>query len=79
MLCTKPQGHWPFGSGEECFWRFFIIYGRGGHLSHVPPTHGGSTCNLTSTGPGVLEKKIFENDGRTTDGRRSMPILSAHQ
>ena len=29
MLHTKPQGHWPFGSGED-FWRVFIIYGRGG-------------------------------------------------
>ena len=23
MLHTKPQGHWPFGSGEEDFWRVF--------------------------------------------------------
>ena len=29
MLYTKPQGHWPFGSGG------FIIYGCGGHLGHV--------------------------------------------
>ena len=26
MLHTKPQGHWPFGSGEEDFWRVFTIY-----------------------------------------------------
>ena len=35
MLHTKPQGHWPFGSGEEDFWRVFIIYGHGGHLGHL--------------------------------------------
>ena len=35
MLYTKPQGHWPFGSGEEDFWKIFTIYGRGGHLGHV--------------------------------------------
>ena len=75
MLHTKPQGHWPFGSGEEDFWRVFTIYGRGGHLGHVtqtpeqtfvPPTHGGSKWNLASIGPAVLEK-IFENEngGRT--------------
>ena len=35
MLHTKAQGHWPFGSGEEDFWKVFTIYGRGGHLGHV--------------------------------------------
>ena len=75
MLHTKPQGHWPFGSGEEDFW---TIYGRGGQLGHVtqtlqtnfvPLTHGGSTWNLASIGPAVLEKKIFENgEQRTDDG-----------
>ena len=38
MLHTKPQGHWPFGSGEEDFWRVFTIYGRGGHFFHVTQT-----------------------------------------
>ena len=37
MLHTKPQGHWPFGSGED-FRRVFTIYGRGGHLGHVTQT-----------------------------------------
>ena len=37
MLHTKPQGHWPFGSGED-FLRVFTIYGRGGHLGHVTQT-----------------------------------------
>ena len=37
MLHTKPQGHWPFGSGED-FWRVFTIYGCGGHLGHVTQT-----------------------------------------
>ena len=36
-LHTKPQGHWPFGSGED-FLRVFTIYGRGGHLGHVTQT-----------------------------------------
>ena len=76
MLQTKPQGHWPFGSGEEDFWRVFIIYGHGGHLGHVtqpceqtfvPPSHWGSIWKLALTGPAVLEK-IFENGGRTDDG-----------
>ena len=35
MLHTKPQGHWPFGSGEEDFLRVFTIYGCGGHLGQV--------------------------------------------
>ena len=34
VLHTKPQGHWPFGSGED-FWRVFTIYGCGGYLGHV--------------------------------------------
>ena len=38
MLHTKPQGHWPFGSGEESFKRVFTIYGRGGHLRQVTQT-----------------------------------------
>ena len=38
MLHTKAQGHWPFGSGEEDFWRVFTIYGHGGHLRHVTQT-----------------------------------------
>ena len=33
----------------------------------VPPTHEGSTWNLASIGPTVLEKKIFENGGWTDD------------
>ena len=37
MLYTKPQGHWPFASGEG-FWSVFTIYGRGGHLGHVTQT-----------------------------------------
>ena len=38
MLHTKPQSHWPFGSGEKEFLRVFTIYGRGGHLGHVTQT-----------------------------------------
>ena len=35
MLHTKFQGHRPFGSGEEEFFKVFTIYGHGGHLDHV--------------------------------------------
>ena len=34
MLNTKFQGHRPFGSGEEDFFKVFTIYGHGGHLGH---------------------------------------------
>ena len=76
MLHTERQGHWPFRSGEEDFWRVFTIYMRGGHLGHVTntpqtnflPSHWGSIWNLALIGPAVLEK-IFENGGRT-DRRR---------
>ena len=35
MVHTNFQGHWPFGSGEEDFFKVFTIYGRGGHHGHV--------------------------------------------
>ena len=35
MLHTKFQGHRPFGSGEEDFFKIFTIYGHGGLLDHV--------------------------------------------
>ena len=38
MLHYKFHGNWPAGSGEEDFYRVFIIYGRGGHLGHVTRT-----------------------------------------
>ena len=37
----------------------------------VPPSHWGLIWNLALIGPAVLEKKIFENGGRTTDGHRT--------
>ena len=79
ILHTKPQGHWHFGSGEENLLRVFTIYGRGGHLGHVTQTseqtfillsHWGSIWNLALVGQVILEKKIFENGGQQTDGRR---------
>ena len=45
MLHTKPQGHWPFGSGEKDFWRVFTIYGHGGHLGHVTQTPRTNFCS----------------------------------
>ena len=38
MLHTKPQGHWPFGSGEEDFLSGFTIYRHCGHFGHVTQT-----------------------------------------
>ena len=46
MLPAKPQGHWPFGSGEEDFRKVFTIYGRGGHLGHVTQTLRTKFCSL---------------------------------
>ena len=81
MLHTKPQGHWPFGSREEDFWRVFIIYGCGGHSGHVTQT---SQINFRSPIPlrlhmkfgfdwpsGFGEKDLWKvwTDGRRTDGR----------
>ena len=45
MLSIKPQGHWPFGSGEEDFWKIFTIYGRCGHLGHVIQTPQINFCS----------------------------------
>ena len=82
MLHTKPQGHWPFGSGEEDFWRVFTIYGSGGHLGHVTQI---PRINFRSPIPlrlpmkfcfdrpsGYGEKDLWKwwtTDGRTDDGR----------
>ena len=38
ILHTKPQGYWPFGSGEEDCWRVLTIYGHGAHVGHVTQT-----------------------------------------
>ena len=35
MLHAKFQDHRTCGSGEEDFFKGFIIYGRGSHLGHV--------------------------------------------
>ena len=48
VLHTKPQGHWPFGSGDDV-WMLFTKYGHGGHLGHVnqtPQTNVGSPIPL---------------------------------
>ena len=36
MLHTKFRANRPAGSAEEDFLSVFTIYGRGGHLGHVP-------------------------------------------
>ena len=35
MLHTEFQGHRSIASGEEDFYKFFTIYGHGGHVGHV--------------------------------------------
>ena len=35
MLHAKFQDHRTSGSGEEYFFKFFTMYGHGGHLGHV--------------------------------------------
>ena len=52
-----------------------VMWPRPREQTFVPPSHWGSMWNLASIGPAVLEKKIFENGGRTTDGRQTMAIL----
>ena len=46
-----------------------VMWPRPREQTFVPPSHWGSTWNLASTGPAVLEKKIFENGGRTDNDR----------
>ena len=38
MLHAKFQDHRTSGSGIEDFFKFFTIYGHGGHLGHVTGT-----------------------------------------
>ena len=88
MLHTMTQGHWPFGSGEEDFWRVFttymgvaailVMWPRPREQTFIPPSHWGAIWNLASIGPAVLEKKIFENGGRT-DGRRTTTDANGRQ
>ena len=54
MLYTKPQGHWPFGSGED-FLKGFTIYGCGDHLGHVTQT---SQTNFRFPEPWRLHMKF---------------------
>ena len=70
MRHTKFQGHRPFGSGEEDFFRFLLYMGMAAILlkwpgpveqTFVPAPHGGSIWNLTLIGPVVFEEKMFEN------------------
>ena len=44
-----------------------VMWPRPREQTFVPPSHWGSIWNLASIGPAVLEKKKFENGGRTED------------
>ena len=60
VLHTKFQGLHPFVRREN-FQRFFIIYGHGqNHMNKLSFPHptGGSTCNLVSISPAILEEEI---------------------
>ena len=59
MLHAKFQNHRTSCFGEENFGSFFIIYGRGGHLSHVTLT---IYINFQSHFPRIIHKKLFGID-----------------
>ena len=72
LLHTKPQSHWPFGSGED-FWRVFTIYGRSGHIGHVTQT---PRTNFRSPDPWRLHTKFgfdwssgFGEEDQNPEGR----------
>ena len=77
MMDTKIQGHWPFGSGEEDFFRFLpyiamvailVMWPRPFEQTFVSPSHRSSIWNLTLIGPMVPEEKMLKECGqrRTT-------------
>ena len=45
-----------------------IKWPRAHEQTFFPPSHWGSTWNLASTDPAVLEKKTFQNGGRMDNG-----------
>ena len=51
-----------------------LVMWPGPHMqTFVPPSHGGSTWNLTSIGPVVPEKKTFENEHTTHRQTTALP------
>ena len=73
MMHIKIQGHWPFGSREEDFFRFLPYMAMAAILvmwpgpfeqTFVPPSHRSSIWNLTLIGPVVSEEKMFKECGR---------------
>ena len=86
MMHTKIQGHWPFGSREEDFFRFLpymamatimVMWPGSFEQTFVPPSHRSSIWNWTLTGPVVSEEKMFKECGwrRTTSYDGGLPIL----
>ena len=86
MLQTKFRENQPAGSGEEDFEGFLPCMGVAAILTKMPQTNLRSPnprrlqINLGLIGQAVYEKKMFEivydnEDGRTTDGHRTMSIL----
>ena len=95
MMHTKIQGHWPFGSGEEDFFRLLPYMTMAAILdmwpwpfeqTFIPPSHRSSIWYLTLIGPVVSEEKMFKECGRrrtttTYDGRQrpTYPISSPYE
>ena len=73
MLHTKCQGHRPFGSREEHFWRFLPYMDMAAILvmwpfeqAFVPPSQGGYLWNLASNGLVVIEEKFKKIESEWT-------------
>ena len=89
MMHTKIQGHWPFGSGEEDYFRLLLYMAMAAILvmwpgpfeqTFVPPSHRSSTWNLTWNQWSLRRRclKSVDDDGRrrrttTTDDGRRRP------
>ena len=73
MLCTKFQGHWPFGAGEEYFLPYMgtaailVMWPGRFDQTFVPPSQRSSIWNLTLIGPVVSEEKMFKECGRANN------------
>ena len=88
MLHTKPQDHWPFGSGEEVFESFLtymgvaailVMWPRPREQTFVPPSHWGSKWNIAQDQDqdSLLVKRRNDNHSQGPVIRELVP--SSHQ
>ena len=84
MVHTKFQGHWPFISWEEDFQKFLpymglvailITWPRSHEQTLIPPSNSGSTFNLVSVSPAVLEVNKKRIPDLRHPGQRSIDDL----